>query len=57
MPVSQMAVPINVHPVLFGADQGGGSRYEGVIDEVRFWDHAVDGKTMQLLFGQGRNCP
>ena len=57
MPVSQTSVPINVHPVIFGADQGGGSRYEGVIDEVRFWDHAVSGKNMQLLFAQGRNCP
>jgi hypothetical protein len=57
MPVSQTAVPINVRPAIFGADQGGGSLYQGVIDEVRFWDHAVNGKNMQLLFSQGRQCP
>jgi hypothetical protein len=46
-----------VHPVLFGLDQGGGSRFGGIIDEVRFWDHARDGKTVQLLAAQARNCP
>ena len=56
-PVAGTAVPTNVHPVLFGLDQGGGSPFGGIIDEVRFWDHALDGKTVQLLAAQARNCP
>jgi Concanavalin A-like lectin/glucanases superfamily len=57
MPVVQTGIPNNTHPVILGADQGGGSLFAGIIDEVRFWNNAVDGRNMQLLFGQGPVCP
>jgi len=56
-PVVQTAIPNNNHPVIIGADQGGGSLFTGTIDEVRLWNTEVDSKAMQQLFGQGRNCP
>jgi hypothetical protein len=56
-PIFQTAVPTNNHPVLFGADQGGGSNFAGVIDNVRLWNNAVDQRSVGLLPGQGRNCP
>ena len=55
-PVVQTAIQSNFHPVIIGADQGGGSLFTGIIDEVRIWKNAVDGKSMQILFSQGRVC-
>jgi hypothetical protein len=54
---TQTATPVNAHPVVFGADQEGGTEFAGVMDEVRFWNRALDGKAIQSLVRQATSCP
>jgi hypothetical protein len=57
LPVGMNGIPVNMHPVMFGADNGGGSLYSGIIDEVRFWNTALNQSQIQQLVAQGPVCP
>jgi hypothetical protein len=57
LPVGMNGIPVNNLAVMFGADNGGGSRYSGIIDEIRFWNQALNQQQIQQLVVQGPVCP
>jgi len=56
-PSSQGPVPTNALPLRLGADSGGNSIFDGVIDEPRIFDRALTDAEVNTLFVQGTTCP
>jgi hypothetical protein len=56
-PVGSMAgpgsIPINAHPIHFGADQNGQSNFAGIIDEVTLYSRALSGADVRSIFQAG----
>jgi hypothetical protein len=46
-------IPINAHPVRFGADQNGQNNFAGIIDEVTLYSRALSAAEVRSIFQAG----
>jgi hypothetical protein len=57
MPTAIAAIPVSPRTLRIGADSGGGSLFNGVIDEPRVHGRALSATEIALLAWQATNCP
>ena len=57
IPTAVAAIPVNPRTLRIGADSGGGSLFNGVIDEPRVHGRALSAAEIALIAWQGTNCP
>jgi hypothetical protein len=54
---TMLPIPVNNLPVRIGADGGGGSLFNGIIDEPRIFSRGLSNAEVQTLFQQATTCP
>jgi hypothetical protein len=57
VPTAIAAIPVSSLALRIGADSGGGSLFNGVIDEPRVYGRALSADEIALIAWQGMNCP